>query len=1095
MKIWKKGETKPKYLKNLSKNKAITFAIIAVFIANLFTISINTTGENSELSSTTTEKINSTAEGKIAPLGDSPWWNTGWMYRKQITINHVMVQNDLINFPVLINLPYDNDLKLHAQTDGDDLVFTDTAGNKLAHEIEAYNNSFSQLTAWVKIPSLSSTIDTMIYLYYGNALCSNQQNLLGTWDNNFLMIQHLNETYSTTTDHFKDSTSHAHDGTLVGGNGLNIVDGKIGKALNFNGATTKLTLVDSPDFTTPNSATRTYEAWVKLTVSPSGYWGIIGDGNGPCFQFYGNQLDYMAGPEYKSSALGWTTGTWYYVVCTVDGLTKIEWFRNGTSVGTVTGYFLSNKDPSFFGIGADQYGEYFNGVIDEVRMSSTVRSPGWIQTSYNNQNSPGSFHNIGNEETYGPQQHYTITITIVGSGSITKNPDQTTYNAGQVVTLTANPFIGWSFDHWSGNLSGNANPTTIIMNENKTVTANFTQNQYTLTITIQGQGTVTKNPDQPWYTYDQSITLIANPVSDWAFDHWSGDLTGNTNSTMIIINGNKAVTAAFTPTSGYSLTVTYQGSGTVTKNPDQTWYVNDQIVTLVANPTTGWTFNHWDGNLSGNINPTTITMNNNKTVIVNFTQIQYMLTITIKGQGQIIKNPEQPWYTYNQNVTLTAKPAAGWNFNHWDDSLTGNANPTTITMNNNKAVTATFFEQTGGGAQNYTFFAPLYADSGSGLAEDPYINCLKNAFTNMTQYDKGAIYFPTGYYVETHNIILNGSIQKPKHLHLYGDGFWNSLIKIANNFDNSLIIVQNKDSVYIDGLQIDGNKDHQNVAKPLIDLQYSYDYTIQNTFITNSKGHGIQIGDATHQTWSGDIINCPIEYCNGNAINITNSANLIIESCTLAHNYGYNINICNDAPHVIDNYIESEFHDSIRFGPYSSGLIENNYIRDATKTYNAFVFDSAMTNSPQELIIRGNQINGNVGLKHISGIYRNLVIEGNTFPCNTPVDLPFSMKSGYIINNVGLNPIGKYAYPFYENTISLGSSSQTNPSANQEYTVQIASCRIISSGGTGVNINVYDGHGNLIKNEGTTCDVYMEVGWVINFGGFSIAPTVQVFFG
>jgi hypothetical protein len=321
------------------------------------------------------------------------------------------------------------------------------------------------------------------------------------------------------------------------------------------------------------------------------------------------------------------------------------------------------------------------------------------------------------------------------------------------------------------------------------------------------------------------------------------------------------------------------------------------------------------------------------------------------------------------------------------------------------------------------------------------------------------------------------------------------VIGIANNFDDSLIIVQNKASVYIEGLQIDGNKEHQNVAKPLINLQYSYDYAIRDAFISDSKGHGVQIGDATHQTWSGDIINCPIEYCEGNAINITSSANLIIESCTLAHNKGYNINIANDGPHIISNFIQSEFHDSIRFGPNSGGLVENNNIRDEAKIYNAFVFDSNMLNSPKDLVISGNRIDGNVGLKHSSGTYQKLVIEGNVFYCNTPIDLPFSMKSGYIINNFGLNPIGKYAYPFYGDTISLGSSSQTSPSANQDYTVQIASCRIISSGGTGVNINVYDGHGNLIKNEGATCDVYMEVGWMINFGSFSTAPNVSVFFG
>ena len=142
--------------------------------------------------------------------------------------------------------------------------------------------------------------------------------------------------------------------------------------------------------------------------------------------------------------------------------------------------------------------------------------------------------------------HYILTITYQGSGTVTKNPDQPWYTYGQVITLTANPSTGWMFNHWAGNLTGNQNPTTITMNGNKSVIANFTAKHYTLTITIQGSGTVTKNPDQPWYTYGQVITLTANPSTGWMFNHWAGNLTGNQNPTTITINGNKSVIANFT---------------------------------------------------------------------------------------------------------------------------------------------------------------------------------------------------------------------------------------------------------------------------------------------------------------------------------------------------------------------------------------------------------------------------------------------------------------------------------------------------------------------------------------------------------------------
>ena len=70
---------------------------------------------------------------------------------------------------------------------------------------------------------------------------------------------------------------------------------------------------------------------------------------------------------------------------------------------------------------------------------------------------------------------YTLTVTIspAGSGTVTRNPDLAGYSAGTVVTLTANPGAGYAFSSWSGAVTGTANPTTVTMNSNKSVTATF----------------------------------------------------------------------------------------------------------------------------------------------------------------------------------------------------------------------------------------------------------------------------------------------------------------------------------------------------------------------------------------------------------------------------------------------------------------------------------------------------------------------------------------------------------------------------------------------------------------------------------------------
>lgn len=75
-----------------------------------------------------------------------------------------------------------------------------------------------------------------------------------------------------------------------------------------------------------------------------------------------------------------------------------------------------------------------------------------------------------------PLPEWTLTVSVSGSGTVTKAPDQATYTDGTWVTLTANPAFGWTFDHWGGDLVSYSNPGSIQMDSDKYVTAFFTQN-------------------------------------------------------------------------------------------------------------------------------------------------------------------------------------------------------------------------------------------------------------------------------------------------------------------------------------------------------------------------------------------------------------------------------------------------------------------------------------------------------------------------------------------------------------------------------------------------------------------------------------------
>jgi C1A family cysteine protease len=173
---------------------------------------------------------------------------------------------------------------------------------------------------------------------------------------------------------------------------------------------------------------------------------------------------------------------------------------------------------------------------------------------------------------------------------------------------------------------------------------------YDLTININGQGSVIKNPDKPTYPEYMTVELTAITQYGWVFDHWEGDLTGSNNPETITMNSDKTITAYFTELPQYSLNIIYNGKGTITKNPDYTTYPEGETVELTAIPDPGWVFDHWEGDHTGISNPDTITMNSEKTIIGVFNQV-YQLDQQQEKSGNIYLIYNSRWLS--QSFTPT----------------------------------------------------------------------------------------------------------------------------------------------------------------------------------------------------------------------------------------------------------------------------------------------------------------------------------------------------------------------------------------------------------------------------------------------------------
>jgi hypothetical protein len=160
------------------------------------------------------------------------WYNTGgtWLYRKAITLDHTKVPNtDRSSFPVLVNLASDAGLSVHARSDGFDILFTSSEGTtRIPYEREKYSSG--TLVAWVKVPTVSHTTDTVLYLYYGNSSAGDQQQATSVWDANYRAVWHMKE---ATGGSLADSTSTGWTETPV--NSPAQTASQIDGGLNFNG--------------------------------------------------------------------------------------------------------------------------------------------------------------------------------------------------------------------------------------------------------------------------------------------------------------------------------------------------------------------------------------------------------------------------------------------------------------------------------------------------------------------------------------------------------------------------------------------------------------------------------------------------------------------------------------------------------------------------------------------------------------------------------------------------------------------------------------------------------------------------------------------
>ncbi len=330
----------------------------------------------------------------------------GFGYYSAYNVASGQVPSTQSNFPVLV-LVTDNRLKTvgnggHVQdSQGRDIrPYTDSTLSTAitGYEKVFYDGTAGTLEMWVKVSSLTSS-STPFVLAYGDSSISTDGSSSTTWSNSFLGVYHLKD---GTTLSVSDSTG-SNNGT---NHSVTATTGQIDGAGGFASASSQY--IDCG--TAMNTVAMTYSGWVKATSFPNSYnmpfgrdngaqyFALLVKSNGKLACFASN-----SGANYDGTGTNTlSSGTWYYLSMTYDNVS-----------GTITGYVNAGVDKAVTGAGgglatnaartdigqdAGNAGRFWNGTIDEVRVSSVSRSANWITTEYNNQSAPGTFASLGTEQ-------------------------------------------------------------------------------------------------------------------------------------------------------------------------------------------------------------------------------------------------------------------------------------------------------------------------------------------------------------------------------------------------------------------------------------------------------------------------------------------------------------------------------------------------------------------------------------------------------------------------------------------------------------------------------------------------------------------------
>ena len=322
------------------------------------------------------------------------WFNSSWLMNKMFTINHSMIDEVLTDFPVLVQIPsYEG-----AYCDnGNSIRFVSMDNTtEYPYEIDTWNTSGTSFV-WVKLPVVYSNIDTNFMMYYNNSNAIDDETPSDVWDDDYVGVWHLNEDNAT---HTFDSTANNNHGELK--NSINVYNNSfIGNGFLFDSIDDYIDIGDNLDmgtydYTISAIISTDYKTGSHVVVSKSRAGGETGRYSMVVKETSGYLTGVFDGIYVNIEHSGdddIADGDYHNIVYTFDRDSYMIGYVDSVLTGTnvdISGDDGTDMDVSThlgFGCGWDSSNNptvYFDGIIDEVRISNVVHSNAWLSAEYNN---------------------------------------------------------------------------------------------------------------------------------------------------------------------------------------------------------------------------------------------------------------------------------------------------------------------------------------------------------------------------------------------------------------------------------------------------------------------------------------------------------------------------------------------------------------------------------------------------------------------------------------------------------------------------------------------------------------------------------------